>query len=336
MNEATIQVITDLVKHPNADTLDIATVLGWQIVVKTGEFKVGDKVILVEIDSVCPERPEFEFLRPRKFRVKTIKLRGILSQGLLLPLSLLQQEYYEEGMDVSELIGVTHYQKPVPGEGGACIGGRRKGNFPAYVPRTDEPNVQSDLKVLVELHELEYYATIKMDGTSGTFSCKDEDLNICSRNWAYQEPNEGEKSTVHWQVERRYNISSILKDYGKNIAIQGEICGPGVQKNPSGLKEIDFFVFDVWEIDQQRYFTYQGIEQFCKYYGLKMVPIDRIGIFNFTLEELLRMAEGYYEGTKNRREGIVIRPLEPIFSPSLRRRLSFKVKNNVYLLKDEE
>jgi RNA ligase (TIGR02306 family) len=336
MNEATVQIITSLVKHPNADALDIAQVLGWQCVTKLGEFKEGEKAVYIEIDSQTPEKPEFEFLRPRKFRVKTAKLREVLSQGLLLPLSILPEGEYEEGQDVSSLIGVTHYEKPLPGGNSACTGGRQKGNFPAYVPKTDEPRVQSYPRTLEELRGLEYYATVKLDGASGTFSYKDGDFNVCSRNFAYNAAKEGEKETVYWQAAKKYEIERILIDYGKNIAIQGEVVSIGLQKNRLNLEETDFFVFDIWDIDQQRYFTYQGIVKFCEYYSLKMVPVDRMGIFNYTLEEVLDMAEGYYEGTKNRREGLVIRPVNPVFSPTLRERLSVKAVNNMYLLKDEQ
>lgn len=86
---ATIREIKDIQPIEGADRIEVATVDGWQVVIKKGEFKVGDKIIYIEIDSIVPEREEFEFLRDRKFRVRTIKLRKQISQGLIMPLSIL-------------------------------------------------------------------------------------------------------------------------------------------------------------------------------------------------------------------------------------------------------
>lgn len=85
---AHVEIITALSSIEGADFLELAQVLGWQCVVKKGEFQVGDKIIFCEIDSVLPELPEYEFLRKYNFRIKTQKLRGVISQGLVLPINI--------------------------------------------------------------------------------------------------------------------------------------------------------------------------------------------------------------------------------------------------------
>jgi len=330
MREATVQIIKNVEAIENADMLEQATVLGWKVVVKKGEFKIGDKCVFVELDSLLPEKPEFEFLRNKKFRIKTVRLRGALSQGIIFPLSILpSKEYdlYEESEDVSEIIGVTHYEKPIP----VNLRGQVKGNFPPYIPKTDEPRIQNYPNILDEFMGVDCYISVKCDGTSATFSMKDGDFNVCSRNLAYKETDE----IIYWKIAKKYNIEKILSLY-KNYAIQGEICGPGIQKNRLGLKDYELLVFDLWDIDNQEYLDFEEMMFFCRLNGLKTVPIEEVIAFNFTFDKLLEKAKGKYEGTSNRREGIVIRPLMGRYSRTLKRRLSIKALNNEYLEKDEE
>lgn len=107
---AHVEEIVDIQPIPNADKIEVATILGWKVVIaKADNFKVGDKVVYIEIDSKVPERPEFEFLRDRKFRVRTIRLRGQYSQGLIVPLSILGKGNYSIGDNVTEKLGITYY-----------------------------------------------------------------------------------------------------------------------------------------------------------------------------------------------------------------------------------
>lgn len=107
---AHVEQIVDIQPIPDADNIEVATVLGWKVVIaKKDNFSVGDKIVYIEIDSKVPEKPEFEFLRDRKFRVRTIRLRGQYSQGLIMPLSILSGKNYEVGQDVTKELGVTYY-----------------------------------------------------------------------------------------------------------------------------------------------------------------------------------------------------------------------------------
>lgn len=88
---ATIQRITNVRHHNNADALDIVKVLGWEVVTKRDEFKVGELCVYICIDTILPEVPEFEFLRNKHFRIKPIQLRKEYSNGICFPLSILEK-----------------------------------------------------------------------------------------------------------------------------------------------------------------------------------------------------------------------------------------------------
>src|SRR5262249_8639549 len=137
----------------------------------------------------------------------------------------------------------------------------------------------------------------------------------------------------------RYGLAERLPP---GFAVQGEICGPGIQKNRLGLKEIDLFAFNVYDARAGRYLAYAELIAFCREHGLQTVPIERevrgddALRFEHTLDRWLEAARGIYAGTKNRKEGVVVRPIEEAPSVTLGGRLSFKVINNDFLLKDED
>lgn len=215
---ASIQRIDDIQPIIGADAIECASVLGWKVVIKKGEFQVGDKCIYFEIDSVLPPKPEYEFLAKSKYRIKTIKLRGQISQGLCLPI-LSNMVDYDIGTDVTEETEVTKYDPPEINEGG-FIGGRRKGNFPIQVPKTDETRIQSCPKFLEEFKGITFYWSVKLDGASATFCKIDGEVSVCSRNRSLVE----DEASVYWKMYHLYSVGKIFEDYD-NIAIQGEICG---------------------------------------------------------------------------------------------------------------
>jgi len=328
---ATIQKIAALEPINGADRIEAAKVLGWTVVVKKGEFAPGDPCVFFEIDSVLPDGAAWaEFMRPRRFRVKTCKMRGVLSQGLAMPVAIdpvcLSAEI---GADVSAEIGVTKYEQPEGGKGSGALGAKRAGDFPAMVPKTDETRLQGVLACLGELRGLEAVATVKCDGSSGTFLRDGEGFRVCSRNRQVED-----SENVWARVAKRYNLGGKIPE---DIAVQGEVCGPGIQKNRLMLTELDLFVFDVFDFKAGRYFSHSDCTAFCAIHGLTMVPVAREwASFDETLDTLLHEAKGRYSGTKNRREGIVIRARDLVYSDRLHGRLSFKVLNNDFLLKDED
>lgn len=333
-NLASIQKIKKLWKHPNADNLNMVQVLDWACVSSVNDnFKEGDLVVYIEVDSVLPDGPEWsEFMRPRKFRVKTIRLRGELSQGLIMPLSILPEidpgKTMYEGVDVTELLGITKYEIPEVNSGGPNRA-KTKSNFPVYVYKTDETRIQSIGGILDELRGKTCFITVKMDGTSATFSNKDNDLLVCSQNRALVEGD-----SVWWKMCKKYHLEENLSNFG-NVAVQGEICGPGIQKNKMGLTELDLFVFNVFDIDKQEFFNYEEFCDFCDILGLKTVPIlddNYIISESDTVKTFVEMAKGNYDNGKPR-EGIVVRPLKEMYSNKLRGRCSFKAINNDFLEK---
>ena len=336
---ASIQKIIDIKPIENADTIEKAYVLGWQVVVKKDEFKSGDLCVFITIDSILPDRPEFAFLAKSKFRVRTIKLRGALSQGIIFPTSVLPFGWRlgsgtdfnnEVGQDVSEILGVTHYEKPVPG---GFNQGESMRNFPSFIPKTDEERLQNVPEVINEMTGRDYIITTKCDGTSCTIFLKDDEFGVCARNFQKKESDE----SAYWQMARKYDLEDKLRKFGRNLAVQGEICGPGIQKNKLNLKEPDLFVFDIYDIDEGKYIPASQSLGLIASMGLKTVPVDKIGKeFHLDVDELLRIARGVYEGTQNFREGIVVRAFNGGFSETLRNRISFKVLNNEFLLKEKE
>lgn len=325
-----IQVVESVAPIEGADAIEQARVMGWTVVVKKGEFSPGDRCVFFEIDSVLPDGAAWaEFMRPRGFRVRTLKLRGVLSQGLALPTAIFDGEVPEPGVDVRDRLGVTKFEPALPDAREVTA------PFPALIPKTDEIRLQSALGVLDEIRGRDFYVTTKLDGTSATFFREpDGGFVACSRNWAVKQG-----TAPVWPVAERYQLAERLPP---GFAVQGEICGPGIQKNRLGLKEIDLFAFNVYDARAGRYLAYAELIAFCREHGLKTVPIERevrgdeALRFEHTLDRWLEAARGIYAGTKSRKEGVVVRPIEEAPSATLGGRLSFKVINNDFLLKDED
>lgn len=323
-----IQTIDALSPIAGADKILAARVMGWTVVVKKDEFSVGDPCVFFEIDSVLPDGPAWsEFLRKHGFRVKTMKLRGVLSQGLALPVAILGGGELERDVDLRERLGVVKYEPVVPDAREIA------GPFPSRVPKTDEIRLQSALGVLEELRGLPFYVATKCDGTSATFVKEGDALIVASRNWALA-PGENHA----WRIAAKYKLAELPD----GIAIQGELCGPGIQKNRLGLAAVDLFVFSVHDTQRGGFLGYTELVAFCATHGLPTVPIERIvagdeaTAFPHSLEGWLAAARGVYPGTTNHKEGIVVRPLVEQASPTLGGgRLSFKVINNDYLLAED-
>ena len=335
---ASIQRIDHISIHTNARNLELAHVGGWQVVVRKDQFlKAGDIIVYMEIDSILPDKPEFDFLRHRNFRIKTIKLRGALSQGIIFPLSILNPEILKAydivgdkmlGTDVTEKLGITKYEIEAP-----LPQSNAKGNFPEFIPKTDEQRLQSAMELLDEISGLGCYITVKENGTSFTTYHDNGIFGICSRNLELKLDHDN----IYTRIAKQYDLENKLKTFNFNVAIQGEITGNGIQGNPMGLfvNTHQLHLFNIYNIDEHRYLNYKEFK--CLAYDLNIPTVETIyhGIFNFTLEQLLEMTKGKYVGTNNDREGIVIRPLREKFSNKLQGRLSFKVINNQYLLKEK-
>jgi RNA ligase (TIGR02306 family) len=335
-NLASIQTIKNLEPIENSDFLEKATILGWGVVVKKDQFKIGDKCVFFEIDSLLPDEPRYEFLKKsswsvqrEKIRLKTVKLRGTLSQGLAMPISEFPEVTGEIGDDITELLNVEKYEPIVPAQ---LAGEMNSFNWP--ITKTDETRIQSNPEgYLNSIQGKPYYISIKLDGTSGSFILNDEDYHVCSRNYSLKEKEEN----TYWKISNKYNIKDILEMYkektGINLAVQGEIVGPGIQANKLGLKEVDLFVFNVVDVKNNKRLSFDECKEFCFLNQLNFVPILEQGesFTRNTLNEMLELAKGKYveyfpdASSKQDVEGIVIRSKD--------QEISFKVINNDFLLK---
>ena len=335
----TIQKVRAIGLIPDSDFLELAHVMGWQCVVKKGEFKEGDLGVYYEVDSFLPVDERYEFLRSSSyrdnadngqgFRIRTMKMRGQLSQGLLLPIEKfpeleggLQEGCLQEGCDVTEKLGVKKWYIPETANAGGTIIGER----PFGIPASDEIRIQSALELLDQLKGKPYYITTKMDGTSGIVYYLDGKIGCCSRNKEIKD----EEGALYWLPVYKYGLKEKLAKLGKNIVLTGEIIGPGIQKNKLRLAETEWNVFDVKDGDGNKYLAFDDAVELCAQLGLIFVPLEERGEqFNYSLETLLEKARGKYPSGLDK-EGIVVRSS---LSPKA---VSFKVLNNDALLKEKD
>ncbi|MDR3012028.1 MAG: hypothetical protein LBU70_02310 [Chitinispirillales bacterium] len=330
---ATIQRVKKISAIPESDFLEIAHIMGWQCVVKKGEFREGELGVYFEVDSFLPVDPRYEFLRNSSyrenpdngegFRIRTVKLRGQLSQGLILPLpSFPEFEGFNEGDDITENLGVKKWYVPETSTAGGVIIGDR----PHGMPTSDEIRIQSATDLIERLSGKPYYITTKMDGTSGTAYYIDGKVGCCSRNKEIKD----EPDALYWLPVYKYGLKEKLAALGKNIILIGEICGPGIQKNKLRLPAIEWYVFDIIDMDAGHCIPYDKICEICTTLGVAVVPLEERGeSFTYSLEELLEKAKGKYLSGLDK-EGIVVRDAE---RPKL---ISFKVLNNDALLKEKD
>ena len=336
---ASVQYVHDVWPIEGADRIECIGVLGWRCVAKRGEFTVGDRCVYFEVDSFLPVKPEFEFLRAgsfRKselmgegFRLRTQRFRGQPSQGLALPLLILPPGEYSLGQDVTSLLGVRKWEV----EERATSSGTILGGLPAGVPKTDETRVQSEPGLIDELRGLPYYVTTKLDGTSMTAYRIEGQFGACGHNYEYAD--DGKCAFWEW-LKARGVPEAFAREGIDNVALQGEFCAPGIQRNPLVLSRPDWFVFTAVDVAAGRRLGLDATRDLCARLGVSMVPVEEEGdSFGYSsVPELLERARGAYASGRTK-EGVVVRPREPVYSRTLSGPLSMKVINNDYLLKQK-
>ena len=375
---ASIQRIGMVLPFEGADAIEIVTVNSWKVVSKKSEFKEGDLCVYFEIDSFLPMEKDFEFLRKSSnkkmgdlegFRLKTIKLRGQVSQGLCLPLSILEKEdemkigiskqpwgdqlqlgpyddaiVIEEGADVTEYMCVLKYEPPIPAE----LSGKVKGGFPGFIRKTDEERIQNMTKEYDSMRDKHYYVTEKLDGSSATYYFRDGVFGVCSRNLELADPGEFEPGTVigndgverpkkentFWKVAKELLIREKLSSLGENYAIQGELIGEGVQGNPYKIKGHTLRLFNVFNIDTQEYLSLDDMVHFLHKINVDDKPLELVPVINYDykLPPIIEEILSYAEGKSRLYEGA---EREGIVIRNRDKSISFKAISNNFLLKEK-
>jgi RNA ligase (TIGR02306 family) len=342
---ATIRVIDGIAPIEGADAIETAVVGGWKVVVKKGEFAVGDMAVYLEIDSWVPtelapflskgkEPREFEGIKGE--RLRTVKLRGQLSQGLLLPVEVDNDQFgavvhlvkgnycVEEGMDVSELLNIVKWERPM----NAQLAGMAKGNFPSLIPKTDQERVQNLVKEIAAAVNLQFEVTEKLEGSSMTCYLIDGVFGVCSRNLDLKETADN----TFWQVARRDRIEEKMRATGEgDWSIQGELIGPGIQGNIYKLTQPEFRVFDVYNIQAGDYLKPEYRRALIDRMSLLHVPVllvDKdLGVGS--VDEILQWADGASKiGVGPLREGIVFKQVDG--------GMTFKAISNRYLMSERD
>jgi len=342
---ASIQRIWKIEPIEGADRIELAYVLGWQCVVNKGQFQPMDLAVYFEVDSFLPIAPEFEFLRAssyRKtdimgegFRLKTMKFRGQISQGLLQPISAFPaiEEDAQLGDDVTQLLGVKKWEI----EERITTDGTMIGTLPYDIPHTDETRVQAEPGLIKAFAGLEYYISTKMDGSSHSVGIDEYGFHVTGHNYEYKDDGKCPFYELIKQMGLREKMEAFAEDkHLSAFTIQGELCAPGIQKNRLKLSKPEWYVFTIRENGKR-----VGLErmlQVCKDLQLESVPIEETGndlpAKYPTVEALLNRADGNYQ-KGGKKEGIVIRPTEPVYCELISGALSMKVVSNKYLLKND-
>lgn len=346
---ASIQTVTNISPIVGADFIVAASFKGWVAIVKKSEFNVGDKAVLFEADSVLPAEDRYSFLGAAKdifgktgYRIRTMKMKGVVSQALALPLSMFPEIDQNTGVgeDVSDLLNVTKYE--IPEHLQRSMSARPAGNFPAEVPKTDQERIQNlDVELL---EDRSYQVTVKRDGSSATYMIdKDGNFRMASRNLELKYVNE-EKPHSWSVVAEKYEIEKHMRFLQESMspkvpfAIQGEIFGAGIQGNFENVQDgtLHFEVYDIFDIERQTYFNPYIVKHMCDYANLPHVPIlddnfkiDKKGkSVDQVRKELVDMAEGKrYDDNQGYREGIVFKDNYSSFS--------FKAISLTYSLKEK-
>ena len=334
MKLASIEVIKSIKNHDNADSLELVEILGWQTVVKKGIHKEGDKIVFITIDTIVPRCEWSEFLVDSKnadkpIRIKNIKLRGEFSSGLIIPLSEFPDNFkeYEEGQDITELLGITKYIKEIP----ANLSGETLGDFPTHITsKTDEDNGLNDPNLVYKVLNHDPYITVtqKYDGSSITLIVENGELTqVCTRNLSKKET----ENNTFWKAARRLTIPENWTG-----VIAGELCGNGIQRNQLKLNDIKIFVFQISE--NKKYMTYEEMKNFCETsLHCDVVPLvcklsidSTVKLWVNPLQKLQELADKQKYPSGLEGEGIVVRPSSYPKGYSSRRPLGFKLINRNY------
>ena len=327
---ASIQRIAEIKPIPDADLICAYRINGWWVVSKVNEFNVGDLVVFLEIDSFVPtelapflskcKEPK-EYMSVKGERLRTVKLKKQISQGLILSTqvcSMVDSELFE-GLDVTYPLGIIKWNSPEE-----FMPANAKGNFPSFIPKTDQERVQNIRRVVESCQEenMKFEKTEKLDGSSITCYVNGEDSGVCSRNLDLKD----DMDNTWWKLAIKHDVIAKIKSTGRNLAVQGEIYGSGINGNLYQLSDQRLAVFDIFDIDNGVYLLPEQRWKLVNDLGLPHVPLSGFGDLVGTVADLLEDADGMSSINSDCiREGFVYKSMTDA-------NVSFKVISNSYLI----
>lgn len=358
---ATVRRIDAISPIDGSDFLELLTVDGWNAVVpKSDNHAVGDLVVYCETDSFLPIWPEFAFLEKsslRKmqtaegnrtgYRLRTIKLRGQISEGLVIPLvkpspvgeiennpwyiKIESQNIFEpvfEGDEVTEILGIIKWEPPIH----PSLAGKARGNFPSFLVKTDSERIENFIKDFNHHYRNHTWeVTTKLDGSSFTAYLNGGTFGVCSRNLDLVET----EGNSFWIAARKNELEKKMAVTGNifgipNLAIQAELMGPGVQGNREGFPDFDIYVFDIYDIEGHTKIDAEKRHKMVKFMGLNHVPFHGFVKLDHmqTAKEFLEMAEGP-SINHSVREGLVFKSVD---DPNV----NFKAISNTFKLSQKD
>lgn len=360
---AVIRKVVAIAPMEGYDSIELATVGGWNVVVKKGDFQLGDFGLYFSIGAILPLTDLTRFLGetqgangPEVKQLKTKRFRKYLSQGLLAPLSWISElqpslsssgstlsektidgtgvtykiEQLYDGMDLTRALNVRKF---IHAEELHLYGdGKDRVKWPDYVPKTDEPRIQNITSALADLKGRPFVITQKFDGTSTTFILINGKFKVCSRNFEMtgtsENPEIAQRDSVYWTMAKKYNIEAGMRKLGKNIAIQGETIGPKINGNRHGVRDVTFHAFNIYDIDASRYMNWDEFITIANELNIPTVTLVSCGVFEtVTCASLLELADKQTYRSGSICEGIVIKTNDNLV------RFSAKIISNTYLEK---
>jgi RNA ligase (TIGR02306 family) len=362
----TIRTVSEVNPIEGADSIECLTVEGWKVVSQKGNFQPGDLAVYFEIDSFLPDGNELwqdlvdkssrEYEGRKGHVLRTIKLRGQVSQGFCIPLKKVKEgvpafakaitdvadstpiDYppsavYQtiRNVDFAESLGVVKYEPAIPAE----LAGQVKGPFPSFIKKTDQERCQNLAAEIFADLDAKYEVTIKLDGSSMTvFHDPEGTGGVCSRNFELNTVAIENEGNTLVKLAKESGLLERMKQY-PTYAVQGELMGPGIQGNREQLIKPALYIYDVWNTLRGGYLTPTERSQFLvetSDVGVHHVPVlhedvslRELGITN--TEQLLAFAEGK-SLRHDVREGLVFKRMDGKFS--------FKAISNKFLLKQKE
>jgi len=309
MKLAVIGTVTSVHEIEGADRIHQAIVScgdegTWSGVVGK-DIGLFSRVIVFLQDAILQPSDRWEFMERHKWRVRMARFKGVPSECVIVQAEG-EESLLLDGSDVTEMFGVTKYEKPIP----AAIAGDVRGNFPSFIPKTDEPNFQRvrDLEEL--MHGSDWVATLKYDGTSCTVWNDDDGMHVCSRNLELKEFTASGANNVYWQAARKFGLERLPHGF----ALQFEVVGPGIQANPMGLTELEIAAFTLYNIAERRRAHFGALVGICQGLEIPMASIVAAGS-GFPGHDAIRdMSSAAEYGKNTPGEGLVFRDVNSLYS----------------------